>query len=112
MERLKQKDAALKRARVAYDEGVDTLDEYRTAKERIAKEIDDLENQLNINELRLKKATSVTNHEKLHYIDEYREKRKNNELSGPELNDLYKTIIENITWIRKDNQIDIKVNFL
>ena len=112
MTQLNKKDSALKRARVAYDEGVDTLDEYRTQKERILKEMDDLENQLNIENLKLKKASSVTNHEKLHYIKEYREKRKNQELTGQELNDLYKTIIESITWVRKGNDIDIVVNFL
>jgi hypothetical protein len=112
MDKMNKKDGALKRARIAYDEGVDTLDEYRTAKDRILKEMDELENQLNIQNLRLKKAASVSNHEKLHYINEYREKKNNGELTGPELNDLYKTIIENIIWIRKGDNIDIKVNFL
>jgi chromosome segregation ATPase len=109
---LKKKDMALQRARTAYDEGVDTLDEYRSAKDRINKEIESLEQQLNIQNLRLQKMESVTNHEKLHYIHEYREKMKNNELTYKELNDLYKSIISHITWIRKDDDIKIKVNFL
>ena len=112
MDKMNKKDVALKRARIAYDEGVDTLDEYRSAKDRILKEMDELENQLNIQNLKLKKATSISNHEKLHYILEYREKKKNGELTNQELNDLYKTIIENIIWTRKGNNIDIKVNFL
>ena len=112
IDKINKKDVALKRARIAYDEGVDTLDEYRTAKDRILKEMDDLENQLNIENLKLKKASSVSNHEKLHYIQEYREKKKNGDLTDPELNELYKTIIDNITWIRKGDNIDIKVNFL
>ena len=109
---IKKKDMALQRARAAYDEGVDTLDEYRTAKDRINKEIDDLEYQLNIHNLRLQKMESITNHEKLHYIQEYREAIKNNNLTDKELNDLYKSIISHIVWVRKDDQIDIKVNFL
>ena len=109
---MNKKDGALKRARIAYDEGVDTLDEYRTAKDRILKEMDELENQLNIHNLKLKKAASVSNHEKLHYIKEYREKKSSGELTDPELNELYKTIIESVVWIRKGNDIDIKVNFL
>lgn len=109
---LKKKDMALQRARTAYDEGVDTLDEYRSAKDRINKEIESLEQQLNIQNLRLQKMESVTNHEKLHYISEYREKMKSNELTYKELNDLYKSIISHITWTRKDDDIDIKVNFL
>ena len=112
LDKLNKKDGALKRARIAYDEGVDTLDEYRTAKDRILKEMDELENQLNVHNLKLQKAKSISNHEKLHYIKEYREKKNNNELTGPELNDLYKTIIESVIWIRKGDNIDIKVNFL
>ena len=67
------------------------LDWYILASEKGVKLADE-----NIENLKLKKAASVTNHEKLHYIKEYREKRKNGELTDPELNDLYKTIIENI----------------
>ena len=107
---IKKKDMALQRARAAYDEGVDTLDEYRTAKDRINKEIEALEYQLNIQNLRLQKMESITNHEKLHYIQEYREAIKNNNLTDKELNDLYKSIISHIVWFRKDDQIDIKVN--
>ena len=109
---IKKKDMALQRARVAYDEGVDTLDEYRSAKERITKEMEALEHQLDIENLKLQKAESITNHEKLHYIEEYRAKRKNNELTEPELNALYKTIISDIIWTRQGDQVDIKVNFL
>jgi DNA invertase Pin-like site-specific DNA recombinase len=109
---IKKKDMALQRARTAYDEGVDTLDEYRTAKDRINKEIEVLEYQLNIQNLRLQKMESITSHEKLHYIQEYREAIKNNTLTDKELNDLYKSIISHIVWTRQDDQIDIKVNFL
>lgn len=112
VDKINKKDGALKRARVAYDEGVDTLDEYRSAKERITKEIEELENHLNIENLKLQKAASISNHEKLHYINEYREKRKNKQLTDKELNDLYKTIISSIIWIRRGDKVDIKVNFL
>lgn len=112
MDNINKKDNALKRARIAYDEGVDTLDEYRSAKDRINKEIEILEKQLDAENLKLKRATSVTNHEKLHYIREFRDKKKNGELSDTELNELYKTIISNIIWKRVGNNIKIKVNFL
>ena len=112
MTKISKKDAALKRARVAYDEGVDTLDEYRSAKDRINKDIEVLENQLDMENLKLQKATSMTNHEKLHYIKEFKEKRDSGKLSEPELNDLYKTIISSIVWTRTTDKIDIVVNFL
>ena len=56
---LKKKDMALQRARTAYDEGVDTLDEYRSAKDRINKEIESLEQQLNIQNLKLQKTSAL-----------------------------------------------------
>ena len=112
MDKINQKDKALKRARVAYDEGVDTLDEYRSAKERITKEIDDLENLLNVENLRLKQATSMSNHEKLHYIKEFRRRRWEDELDDKEANELYKTIISSIIWTKVGDEVDIKVNFL
>lgn len=112
MDKLNKKDIALKRARIAYDEGVDTLDEYRSAKERILKEVDELESQLSIENLKLQKAQSVTNHEKLHYIEEFRRSRWEDELDDKELNDLYKTIISSIIWTKQGDNIDIKVNFL
>lgn len=112
MDKLNKKDIALKRARIAYDEGVDTLDEYRSAKERILKEVDELESQLSIENLKLQKAQSITNHEKLHYIEEFRRSRWEDELDDKELNDLYKTIISNIIWTKQGDNIDIKVNFL
>ena len=110
--KINKKDAALKRARIAYDEGVDTLDEYRSAKDRINKDIEALENQLDMENLKLQRAASVTNHEKLHYIKEFKAKRDSGELSEPELNDLYKTIISSIIWTRNSDKIDIKVNFM
>lgn len=112
MDKLNKKDIALKRARIAYDEGVDTLDEYRSAKERILKEVDELESQLSIENLKLQKAQSVTKHEKLHYIEEFRRSRWEDELDDKELNDLYKTIISSIIWTKQGDNIDIKVNFL
>lgn len=112
MDKLNKKDIALKRARIAYDEGVDTLDEYRFAKERILKEVDELENQLSVENLKLQKAQSITNHEKLHYIEEFRRSRWEDELDDKELNDLYKTIISSIIWTKQGDNIDIKVNFL
>lgn len=112
MDKLNKKDIALKRARIAYDEGVDTLDEYRSAKERILKEVNELENQLSIENLKLQKAQSITNHEKLHYIEEFRRSRWEDELDDKELNDLYKTIISSIIWTKQGDNIDIKVNFL
>lgn len=112
MDKMNKKDMALKRARIAYDEGVDTLDEYRSAKDRILKELDDLENMLNVENLKLKQATSVSNHEKLHYIKEFRKRRWEGELDDKEVNELYKTIISSIVWTKIDDNIDIKVNFL
>ena len=112
MDKINQKDKALKRARVAYDEGVDTLDEYRSAKARISKEIDDLENLLSVENLKLKQATSMSNHEKLHYIKEFRRRRWEDELDDKEVNELYKTIISSIIWTKTDDKLDIKVNFL
>jgi hypothetical protein len=112
MDKLNKKDIALKRARTAYDEGVDTLDEYRSAKERILKEMDELEGQLNIENLKLQKAQSVSNHEKLHYIKEFQRKMQENKLDDKEMNELYKTIISSIIWTRQGDKIDIKVNFL
>lgn len=112
MDKLNKKDIALKRARIAYDEGVDTLDEYRSTKERILKEVDELESQLSIENLKLQKAQSITNHEKLHYIEEFRRSRWEDELDDKELNDLYKTIISSIIWTKQGDNIDIKVNFL
>lgn len=112
MDKLNKKDIALKRARIAYDEGVDTLDEYRSAKERILKEVDELESQLSIENLKLQKAQSITNHEKLHYIEEFRRSRWEDELDDKELNNLYKTIISSIIWTKQGDNIDIKVNFL
>ena len=112
IDKINLKEKALKRARVAYDEGVDTLDEYRTAKERISKEMDELENLLNIENLKLKQLSSMSNHEKLHYIKEFRRKMEEKELDNQELNDLYKTIISSIIWTRQGDNIDIKVNFL
>lgn len=88
------------------------MDEYRSAKDRITKEVEALEQQLDIENLRLEKAEAVTNHEKLHYINEYREKRKNSELTDSEINELYKTIIEKIIWTRHGDNVDIQVNFL
>ena len=62
--------------------------------------------------LKLQRAASVTNHEKLHYIKEFKAKGDSGELSEPELNDLYKTIISSIIWTRNSDKIDIKVNFM
>lgn len=112
MDKLNKKDAALKRARIAYDEGVDSLDEYRSAKDRILKEMDELENKLSIENLKLQKANSISNYEKLHYIKEFQNLKESGELTDEELNALYKTIISSIIWTRQGDDIDIKVNFL
>ena len=112
MKAINKKEVALQRARVAYDEGVDTLDEYRSAKARIGSELDALESQLHVENIKLKRAQSVTDVEKLHYIEEFKRLKKDGSLSDQELNDLYKTIISDIVWLRQGDKIEIKVNFL
>ena len=74
--------------------------------------MDELESLLNIENLKLKQLSSINNHEKLHYIKEFRRKMEEEELDNQELNDLYKTIISSIIWTRQGDNIDIKVNFL
>jgi hypothetical protein len=67
---------------------------------------------LNVENLKLRQATSMSNHEKLHYIQEFRRKRWEGELNDKEANELYKTIISSIIWTKIGDDIDIKVNFL
>ena len=90
----------------------DVIYDFENSKERITKEIDDLENMLNVENLKLQQATSISNHEKLHYIKEFRRRRWEDELDDKEVNELYKTIISSIIWTKTDDKLDIKVNFL
>ena len=62
--------------------------------------------------LKLQKAQSISNHEKLHYIKEFQQIKSNKNMTDEELNALYKTIISSIVWTRQGDKIDIKVNFL
>lgn len=109
---ISKKEIALTRAKVAYQEGADTLDEYKESKYEINKEISGLKEEIKILELKLKYAGKKESSQRMHIIEEFNQKIAHGDLSNEELNNLYKTIIDSILWERNGDDIKIKINFL
>lgn len=109
---IDKKNETFQRVKDAYDEGVYSLQDLRERQEKHRKEINELETELKELQKKLKYEENLTTQERIHYIDVFREKIKQENLSGEEINANYKLIIENIIWTRIDDDISVKVNFL
>jgi len=109
---IDKKNETFQRIKDAYDEGVYSLNDLRERQEKHRNEINELENELKELQSKLKYEESLTTQERIHYIDIFRERIKEKNLSDEQLNIYYKSIIENIIWTRIDDDIHVKVNFL
>ena len=91
-----------------------TAERARQRKIKLEEELNAIHEELSVLEKRLKSQESVTNEERLYYIRNFWEQMRNNKtMSGLELNQCYKEIIDSIIWRREDNgPPSIEINFL
>lgn len=109
---IERKENVLVRAKEAYQAGVDTLEEYKESKAKIAKETAEIEKDIEILKLQLKHADTKQSAERLSITKEFKDKINEDSLSNEKLNKLYNTIVHSITWEGGGNDIKIKVDFL
>lgn len=76
------------------------------------REISELEEEILTLQKQFNSEQTPCNEEKLTYLDQTMEKLKSRDLTDEELNELYKTIIDHITWRREGNTIEVEVHFI
>lgn len=109
---IKLKLNSITRIQQAYEAEAYTLDEYKTRKKTVTKEIHLLEDELKVLKYRLKHVKSLTNQQRMNLIYEFKKIIKSENLTYEEQNELYKSIIESIVWKREGDNIEIEVNFI
>lgn len=109
---IQSKHKSIIRIQQVYESEVYTLEEYRTRKKAVTKEIESLQEQIKILEYRLKHINNLTNKQRMSLICEFKSLIKDENLTYEELNELYKSIIESIIWTREGDNIEIEVNFI
>lgn len=102
---------SLQRIQVAYEDGAYTLEQYKQRKASTEKEINEIKETVKQLELRIEKFDIKDLDEKLYKIEKFLAEIGNEDLSDEEKNELYKTIIDKILWIRDNNDISIKTVF-
>lgn len=112
LKEVQMKERALDRIHEAYEEGIYSLDEFKSRKEKVNKEIAKLREELEILEIQLKHAERMTDEDRLSAIMDFWESFNNEDLDPEELNRLYKSIIDEIVWKREGDVITVTVNFL
>jgi hypothetical protein len=109
---IQEKERSLERIMEAYEEGVYSLTEFNQRMESRKREISVLEEEILTLQKQFNSEQTPCNEEKLTYLDQAMEKLKSKDLTDKELNELYKTIIDHITWRREGNTIEVEVHFI
>lgn len=109
---LKSKEMALEKVFQGYEADAYSVDEFKSRKAVISEEINDLNEGKNLLELKLKHLDTTDKDKKLDIIKEFKKQIKDKSLSNIELNELYNTIIESISWERNGDDININIKFL
>ena len=108
-----KKQIALSRIQDAYENGVYSLNQFKERKEKAEKQIESIKEEINLLQIQLKQYDSTSLKTKITKLDNFLNVIQNNNsnISFKDQNDLYKSIIKNIIWIKENSQIDIKINF-
>ena len=108
---IEKKQKSLVRVQDAYEDGIYTLDQFKERKGKIEKEIFDINEEIRILDIKIKKYSINDISNKLTRVERFIREIANVDLSNMEKNTLYKTIIDKIVWIRDNNNISIKTTF-
>lgn len=112
-ELILRKERALDRIREAYEEGVYTLEEFHERSDKAKYEIQELEDEVKLLKRKLKSEEKVSMEERIRYLEYFKEEIGKPQKTSEDLNKLYKTIIESITWIRtEDDEAVATINFM
>jgi len=110
-EMIDKKQKSLTRIQDAYENGAYSLNQYKERKEKVEKEIISIYEEIKILNIKIRKCNVNNISEKLAKVDKFIKEISNSELSNLEKNELYKTIIDKIEWIRDNNNVTIKTTF-
>lgn len=98
-QRIKREEAKLKRIKEAYEDGIDTLEEYKERKNRILNTIEELRRELAVKTPVLSKKAQLKLHKEI--LSQLRD-----ENTAPyEKNRILKMIVKNVIYSRPDNKI-------
>lgn len=103
---IKKERLKLDRIKVAYENGADTLEEYKANKQRITASIDKLEEQLVAQSVGEEKLIDIKNE-----ITEAYEVATNPEISDELKNRILRSLLKKIVFDRSTNSVEIFYNF-
>lgn len=109
---VKKKELALLKVKKAYEADVYTLSEFKERKNEIQKELDSLLEQIEIHERSLNSNDQTTKEIRLSNIKKFqKEIVHRDKLTDEQLNDIYKSVIDYIEWLKVGQDISFNVVF-
>lgn len=108
---VENKEKTLDRIIDAFENGVYNLSQFRDRKEKVDKVITSIKTEIELLEIEQKQFSIETIKEKYDLIEKFEREIQYDNITDIKKNELYKSILDSITWIRNDNDIVIEVNF-
>ena len=106
-----KKQQSLIRIKDAYDGGVYELQEFKERKVKVEKDINNINEKIEIINIKIKdyKEDSIIN--KIDNVEKFQEEIQKPNITNTQKNELYKSIINCITWTRVGEDISIDIQF-
>lgn len=108
---LSNKEKSLCRILDAFENGVYSLKQFKERKEKIESVIEEIKNQTQLLKIEQRQFNIDTIKDKYKLIERFENEIQGDKISDKEKNQLYKSIIDSITWTRIENNITIEVKF-
>jgi site-specific DNA recombinase len=112
LKEINKKEEIIQRIDEAFEEGIYDKNKYKERMSKVKQDIDELESQLNILEIELKRLNTSSPQERLLLLNKAKEIIHNRDATGEQINSAYKSIIREIVWLRQKDDIEIAVNFI
>lgn len=94
-----------KRIRDAYEDGIDTLAEYKENKERLRRQKEDIENEISVLRNRTQKTAAPSNEDVLREIRTVNDMLKNPDISIEEKGVLIRTVLDGIVFDKANKRL-------
>jgi len=102
---------ALTRIQDAFENGIYSLSQFKERKEKAENNITDIQNDINLLQIQLKQYDINSIQNKLDKLNIFLNEIQKEDLADETKNQLYKSIINSIIWLRSGDNIDMKINF-
>lgn len=108
---LRDKEGAMERMYVAYEARVYTLEVFNLRSKKLKEEMDTISEDIRLLQIEQKFLQEQGNKERVNIYKEFKEIIRNPNLTWEDQNELYKTIIDTVTYKRLGEEIHLEISY-